>query len=130
MVVKSFLKEIVSFKMKDIIEEYRNNKEDRKELTAEIWNIVNNKYSIRNEIVDIFACLMLIISGIFLISLIFKLLSFPLIIIFFIGYLMAIRFKDMQCYYLLDEFNKIEICENKEKKKFEEKISACNLYLK
>lgn len=130
MVVKSFLKEIVSFKMKNIVEDYKNNKHDRKELTADIWNIINNKYSIRNEIVDIFAFLMLIISGIFLISLIFKLFSFLLTLITFIGCLMAIRFKNMQCYYVLDEFNKIEKCENKEKQKFEEKISACNLYLK
>lgn len=116
--------------MKNIVEDYKNNKEGRKELTAEIWNIVNNKYSIRNDIVDIFACLVLIILGVILISLIFKLFSFLLTLIIFIGCLMAIRFKNMQCYYVLDKFNKIEKCENKEKKEFEEKISACNLYLK
>ena len=43
MKIKSFLKKIVGFKMENLIEEYKNNKQDRKEYTADIWNIINNK---------------------------------------------------------------------------------------
>lgn len=114
--------------MENLIEEYKNNKQDRKEYTADIWNIINNKYHTKNEIVNIFASLMLIILGIIFISVVFKI--FSLFIISFISFLMAIRFKNTQCYYVLDEFKKIEKFEEIEEKNFKEKISACNLYLK
>lgn len=130
MKIKSFLKKMVSFKMENLIEEYKNNKQNRKEYTADIWNIINNKYHTKNEIVNIFASLVLIILGIIFISVVFKIFSFPLFIISFIGCLMAIRFKNTQCYYVLDEFKKIEKFEEIEEKNFKEKISACNLYIK
>lgn len=121
---------MVSFKMENLIEEYKKNKHHRKEYTADIWNIINNKYHTKNEIVNIFASLLLIILGIIFISVVFKIFSFPLFIISFIGCLMAIRFKNTQCYYVLDEFKKIEKLEKIEEKNFKEKISACNLYIK
>lgn len=49
MKIKSFLKKMVGFKMENIIEEYKNNKQDRKEYAADIWNIINNKYHKKNE---------------------------------------------------------------------------------
>lgn len=128
MIVKSFLKRIVSFKMKNIIEEYKNNKQDRKELTEDIWNIINNKFHDRNEITNVFASLVLIMFGFILISIIFKI--FFLSLVSFIGCLVAMRFKNIQCYYVLNEFKKIEKLEKQEENKFKEKISACNLNLK
>ena len=111
---------VVSFGMESIIEEYKNNKQDRETIKENIWNIIKNKYHSKNKIVNIFAGSVLVLFVILAISVIFK-IEF-LILITLILFFISIGFKNSQCFYVLNEFNKIEKLEELEENFFKEKI--------
>ena len=53
-----------------------------------------------------------------------------LIIFISISGLIAMQFKTLQCNYILKQFDKIDYEDNLHKLYLQEKIAACNLYLK
>lgn len=134
---KSFFEKIISFKMKSIIDHYKCTKQDREFMKMDIELIKNNKSPRKKyHITNLFLILTLVLSIFFSIPFIFDntIRYEDKIIIpffsFFVGCLIAIRYKNIQCNYVLNEFRKIEESEQQEKENFKKKISACNLYMK
>lgn len=138
MQIKNLGKRIICFNLSNILENYKTaNEQEKQFLRMDIENIKINKPSRRkNEIINSFLVLTFIL---------FAFISIPMLLdnsiryenkylfsIMFLSFagLIAMRFKTLQCKYILKQFDKIDMEDKLNSASLKQRIAACNLYLK